>query len=77
MITVANGSSITVKQYITIGEEEMFVEKVNGNKITVNRAQDKTTATNHALGASIFGIEAADADFIDIGDNFGFDGSTF
>ena len=77
VITVANGSSITVKQYITIGEEEMFVEKVNGNKITVIRAQDKTTATNHALGASIFGIEAADADFIDIGDNFGFDGSTF
>ena len=77
VITVANGSSITVKEYITIGDEEMFVEKVNGNKITVKRGQDKTTATSHVLGSSIFGIEAADADFIDIGDNFGFDGSTF
>ena len=74
---MANGSAITVKEYVTVGDEEMFVEKVNGNKITVKRGQDKTIATNHVLGSSIFGIEAADANFIDIGDNFGFDGSTF
>ena len=77
VITVANGTAITAKEYITIGDEEMFVDKVDGNKITVKRAQDKTTATSHVLGSSIFGIEAADANFIDIGDNFGFDGSTF
>ena len=77
VITVANGSAINVKEYVTVGDEEMFVEKVNGNKITVKRGQDKTIATNHVLGSSVFGIEAADANFIDIGDNFGFDGSTF
>ena len=75
VITVANGSAVTVKEYITVGDEEMFVDKVTGNKLTVKRGQDKTTPTNHVLGTEVFGIEAADANFIDIGDNFGFDGS--
>lgn len=77
VITVANGATVTAKEYITVDDEEMFVDKVNGNKLTVKRGQDKTTPTNHVLGASVFGIETADADFIDIGDNFGFDGSVF
>jgi len=77
VITVDDGSAVTVKQYVTVGEEEMFVDKINGNKLTVKRGQDKTTAASHVLGASVLGIEAADANFIDIGDNFGFDGSTF
>jgi len=74
IISVSNGSVITAKQYITIGDEEMFVKSVNGNNLTVERGQDKTTASNHVLGSSISGIEASDAGFIDIGDNFGFDG---
>ncbi len=74
IISVSNGSVITAKQYITIGDEEMFVKSVNGNNLTVDRGQDKTTASNHVLGAAVSGIEASDAGFIDIGDNFGFDG---
>jgi len=75
VISVANGSAVTAKEYITVGEEEMFVEAVNGNKLTVKRGQDKTTATSHVLGSSVMGIESSDSSFIDIGDNFGFDGS--
>ena len=52
----------------------MFVESIDGNKLTVKRGQDKTTASNHVLGASVSAIQTADAGFIDIGDNFGFDG---
>ena len=74
IITVANGSAITVKEYITVGDEEMFVESVSGNNLTVKRGQDKTTAASHVLGAAVSGIQASDAGFIDIGDNFGFDG---
>ena len=74
VISVANGSAVTVKQYITVGDEEMFVESIEGNKLTVKRGQDKTTASNHVLGAAVSGIQATDAGFIDIGDNFGFDG---
>tara|TARA_R100000734_G_C3278535_1_gene72726 strand:- start:135 stop:821 length:687 start_codon:yes stop_codon:yes gene_type:complete len=74
IITVANGSAITAKEYITVGDEEMFVESVDGNNITVKRGQDKTTSSNHVLGASVSGIQSSDSGFIDIGDNFGFDG---
>ena len=77
VISVADGTSVTVKEYITIGDESMYVDKVNGNKLTVKRGQNATSATSHVNGAPIMGIEAADADFIDIGDNFGFDGSVF
>ena len=77
VISVADGTSVTVKEYITIGDESMFVDKITGNKLTVKRGQNATTASTHVLGAPIMGIEAADANFIDIGDNFGFDGSTF
>jgi hypothetical protein len=77
IISVADGTSVTVKEYITIGDESMFVDKITGNKLTVKRGQNATSATSHVNGAPIMGIEAADADFIDIGDNFGFDGSVF
>lgn len=75
IITVANGGLVTAKTYVYVGEEEIFVESISGNKLTVKRAQDKTTATAHVLGASVFSITSNDANFIDIGDNFGFDGS--
>ena len=41
---------------------------------TVERGYDSTTATNHVLGADVKLITAADADLIEFGDNFGFDG---
>ena len=75
VISVADGSAVTAKQYITVGDESMFVKQIDGNKLTVERAQDKTTAASHVLGAPLLGIEEADAGFIDIGDNFGFDGT--
>ena len=36
--------------YIQIGKEEMYIEKVSGNKLTVKRGQDKTTVSEHVLG---------------------------
>ncbi len=75
VITVADGTTVTAKEYIYIGEEEMFVNSINGNKLTVKRAQDKSTAQSHVIGSSVYSITANDAKFIDIGDNFGFDGS--
>ena len=75
VITVADGTAVTAKEYIYIGEEEMFVNSINGNKLTVKRAQDKSTAQSHVIGSSVYSITANDAKFIDIGDNFGFDGS--
>ena len=57
--------------------ENIYIKDKSGDKFTVRRAQDKTKAAIHASGAAIKSITTADATYIDSGDNFGFDGSTF
>ena len=59
-------------------QEEMYVESVTGNKITVKRAQDNTTIQNHVKGAQVKGINYPGTDdnaLIQFGDDFGFDGT--
>ena len=55
----------------------MYIEKVSGNKLTVKRGQDKTTVSEHVLGTGVATITSNDANFIEVGDDFGFDGSIF
>tara|TARA_B100000073_G_scaffold338618_1_gene335962 strand:- start:7675 stop:8682 length:1008 start_codon:yes stop_codon:yes gene_type:complete len=77
VIEVSNAAAITVGSYVDIDGESMYIKDKSGDKFTVRRAQDNTKAAIHASGASINSITKADASFIDSGDNFGFDGSTF
>jgi len=53
----------------------MFLKSISGNKITVRRGEDKTAATIHLGGAEVHEITAADNALIEVGDDFGFDGS--
>lgn len=71
-INVDNAASITAETYIYVNSEEMYVENINGNKLTVKRGQDGTTADQHVRGSAIKLITAADDALIDIGDDFGF-----
>ncbi len=77
IIEVADASQLSAATYIQIGKEEMYIEKVSGNKLTVKRGQDTSTAAEHVLGAGVATITANDANFIEVGDDFGFDGSIF
>ena len=77
IITVADGTAVTAQTYIYVGEEEMYVESISGNDLTVRRAQDNTTPQKHVSGAGVKSITTADNNLIEFGDNFGFDGSTF
>ena len=75
---VDSGSAITLKKYVEIGGEEMFVTKISGNKITVERGKDGTTVISHLRGAEIKGIDytdTEDSDLIEFGDDFGFSGT--
>ena len=72
---VNSGSALTVNKYIVIDNESMYVDKINGNEITVLRGQDGTTAAGHVAGADIGTITSDDNDLIEVGDDFGFDGS--
>ena len=77
IIEVADASQLSAATYIQIGKEEMYIEKVSGNKLTVKRGQDTSVAAEHVLGAGVATITANDANFIEVGDDFGFDGSIF
>lgn len=77
VIDVDDGTKIPEKSYIYIGQEEMFVESVTGNKLVVKRAQDKSPLQNHLLGEKVYTITQADNAQIEVGDNFGFDGNLF
>ena len=77
IISVDDGTKVTKGTYIYIGQEEMFVDSITGNKLTVRRAQDNTTPQNHVLGAQVLSITAADDNLIEFGDDFGFSGTSF
>ena len=72
---VDSGSSLTVNKYIVVDNESMYVDKINGNEITVLRGQDGTTAQGHVKGSDIGTITEADNVLIEVGDDFGVDGS--
>ena len=81
VIPLVDGSKIpalssSTKLYINIGDEELYVKKIEGNSITVERGQDRTVAASHLKGAEVKSITAADNVLIEEGDDFGFDGST-
>lgn len=77
VITVDDASQLSAATYIEINKEEMYIEKVSGNNITVKRGQDGTEVKEHVLGSAIKTITANDANFIEVGDDFGFDGMVF
>ena len=72
---VNSGTALTENKYIVIDNESMYVDKINGNEITVLRGQDGTTAQGHVKGSDIGTITTTDNDLIEVGDDFGFDGS--
>ena len=76
-ITVDDASNITADTYFEIDSESVYIKKVTGNKITIDRARDNTIAKDHVKGTALKSITQADNDLIEIGDDFGFDGDTF
>jgi hypothetical protein len=74
-ISVDDGTALTVNKYIVIDNESLYVDKINGNEITVLRGQDGTTAAGHVKGSNVGKITEADNLLIEVGDDFGFDGS--
>ena len=70
--TVSDATSLVEKSYIQINDESMYIRKINGNTLTVNRSQDGTIASSHASGTAVNVINSVDDDLIDLDDDFGF-----
>lgn len=75
VIEVVNSSGVSVGSYLVIDDEELKVSSISGNKITVSRGADSTTASDHVLGSAVKLITTADNSLIQFGDDFGFDGN--
>lgn len=76
LITVNSIGSIVVNSYLDIEGEEVFVKRISGNVLTVERGKDGTPITSHLSGAEVKSITTADNILIEEGDDFGFSGST-
>lgn len=74
LITVDSSSGISVRDYITIGDETLRVTKITGNELTVERGAYGTTIDEYVSGTGIKLITESDNSLIEFGDNFGFDG---
>ncbi len=75
IIEVGDASSIIVGGVLVIDNENFRVASKSGNKVTVERGYDSTSATSHVSGAEVKLITEADANLIQFGDDFGFNGS--
>ena len=75
--SVVDGSVLTEKSYIMIGEESMFIRKITGNTLSVSRGQDNTPVLPHTSGTAINVINDADDELIDLDDDFGFSESRY
>ena len=75
VITVDNAEALTVNTNIYIGQENIYIDKISGNDLTVKRGQYNTAPQEHVLGAKVYEITSSDADLIEVGDDFGFDGT--
>ena len=69
---VGDATPLVEKSYIQIDSESMYIRKITGNTLTVNRGQDNTTPTEHTSGTVINVINSADDQLIDLDDDFGF-----
>lgn len=75
LFSVNDASSITSNSVIVIGNENFRVASKSGNKLTVERGYQNTNTSNHVSGSEVKLITSADADLIQLGDDFGFDGN--
>jgi hypothetical protein len=75
ILEVTDATNIPENSYIYIDEEEIFVDSKSGNKLTVIRGADNTTAAEHVSGTGVKKITQEDNQLIEVGDDFGFSGS--
>ena len=69
---VADATALVEDGYIDIDNELMYIDKINGNTITVKRGVDGTPKNPHITGSAVNVVNAADDALVELGDDFGF-----
>lgn len=71
MINVADASSLSVNDYITINDETLKILKIVNNQLSVQRGSYQTDIVSHVSGTDVQVITDADNDLIQYGDFYG------
>jgi hypothetical protein len=74
---VSNSELLEVGIYISINEENMFIESINGSEIVVSRGKDNTVILSHEEGEFINVINEIDNELINPEDGYDFNEETF
>ena len=76
---VVDAASLVEKTYIEVDNEVMFIKKITGNTLLVNRGEYASTIDSHSGGAVVSAINAADDALVEenLGDDFGFSENRF
>ena len=76
---VVDATSLVEQTYIEVDNEVMFIRKITGNTLLVNRAQYSSIIDTHNSGAGISAINAQDDELVEfnLGDDFGFSENRF
>jgi hypothetical protein len=74
---VSDAVSLVKDTFIQINNENMFITKIDGNKITVSRGKDGTSIETHQEGDVINVINQLDDDLINFGDDYDFNEENF
>ncbi len=75
-IKVNDSSNISTSTYYEIDGEEIYVTRIDGNDLIVERGKDGTPIGSHLVGDAVKSITSDDNVLIPEGDDFGFDGTT-
>ena len=76
---VVDAASLVEKTYIEVDNEVMFIRKITGNTLLVDRGEYSSTIDSHSGGAVVSAINAADDALVEenLGDDFGFSENRF
>tara|TARA_B100000900_G_scaffold396935_1_gene396734 strand:- start:2523 stop:3575 length:1053 start_codon:yes stop_codon:yes gene_type:complete len=72
LVKVSSAASLSVKTYIQIDSEVMYINEIDGTNVIVKRGQYGSTITEHFDGAIVNQVDAVDNELIPVGDDFGF-----
>ncbi len=74
---ISDSTTLLSETYIMINQESMYIKNIDGNRLTVLRGQNNTSAQDHEEGDTINIINSQDDELIEYGDDFGFNENYF
>ena len=76
LVRVNSAASLSVKNYIQINNETMYIKEIDGTNLIVRRGQYGTSIVEHYADDVVNLVNITDNSLIEVGDDFGFSESS-